>query len=338
MGVTDLLTRRNTIKFLASTLIAAPAVLRTGSSIAQAKPGEGKEIKLARASLDTFWFGTYILQKAFQELGYKVAEPTTYTVPTLFQVIEQGDADLTCDVIVPLAIVPKSLKLIGPFMNPGSINGYLIDRKTAEEHNIKYISDLKKPEIAKIFGEGGNKARMVGPNPGWGSEKFVINQLKETGLDQTIELVQGEYNILSADAISRFKAGQPILAYGWYPNELTVTLRPGKDLVWLAFEDGQADPAYALPNLAGCSADGEMCNTGNPSTQYYVASNPKWAEENPAAVRFLETWKMDLEDRVKQNDLMRAGEKRDSDLKRHAEKWISDNRAEFDKWIAASLG
>jgi len=326
------------MKLLASTLVAAPVLGATTSAFAQAKPGDGKQIKIARASWDTFWFGTYILQKGFQELGYTVPEPTTYTVPTLFQVIEQGDADLTCDVIVPLAIVPESLKLIGPFMNPGSINGYLIDRKTAEEHNIKYISDLKKPEIAKIFSEGGDKAKMVGPNPGWGSEKFVINQLKETGLDQSIELVQGEYTILSADAISRFKAGKPILAYGWYPNELTVTLRPGQDLVWLAFEEGQADAAYALPNLVGCSADGPVCNTGNPSTQYFVAANPKWVEENPAAAKFLEAWSMDLEDRVKQNDLMRAGEKRDSDLKRHAEQWIAAHRSDFDKWIAASLG
>ena len=333
-----MLTRRNTMKLLASTLVAAPAVLRSGLSFAQAKPGEGKQIKLARASWDTFWFGTYVLQKGFQELGYTVPEPNTYTVPTLFQVIDQGDADLTCDVIVPLAIVPESLKLIGPFMNPGSINGYLIDRKTAEEHKIQYMSDLKKPEIAKIFGEGGDKARMVGPNPGWGSEKFVIKQFKETGLDQSIELVQGEYNILCADAISRFRSGQPILAYGWYPNELTVTLRPGTDLVWLAFEEGQADASYALPNLKGCAASGEMCNTGNPSTQYCIAANPKWVEENPVAVKFLELWKMDLEDRVKQNDLMRAGEKRDSDLKRHADQWIADHRSDFDKWIAAAQG
>lgn len=332
-----MISRRNTIRLIGSGLLAAPAIVHGAGAFARTKPGAGKQIKIARASWDTFWVGSYILGRGFEELGYTVPEPTTYTVPTLFQVIEQGDADLTCDVIVPLAVVPDALKLIGPFMNPGSINGYVIDKKTAEAHNIRHISDLKKPEIAKIFGQGRDKARMIGPNPGWGSETFVINQLKELGLDQTIELVQGEYNILTADAISRYRAGEPILAYGWYPNELTVTLRPGEDVVWLAFEEGQADAKYALPNLKGCSVDAEICNTGNPSTQYYVAANAKWVEENPAAVKFLESWQMALEDRVKQNDLMRAGENRDRDLKRHADQWIADNRVEFDQWIAAAL-
>ncbi len=35
-------------------------------------------------------------------------------------------------------------------------SGYVIDKKTADKYNIKYISDLSDPKIAKLFDSSGN--------------------------------------------------------------------------------------------------------------------------------------------------------------------------------------
>ncbi|MEG0540668.1 MAG: glycine betaine ABC transporter substrate-binding protein, partial [Comamonas sp.] len=53
----------------------------------------------------------------------------------------------------------------------GAAQGYLIDKKTAEQYKITNIAQLKDPKIAKIFDTNGDgKADMMGCSPGWGCE------------------------------------------------------------------------------------------------------------------------------------------------------------------------
>lgn len=87
---------------------------------------------------------------------------------------------------------------------PGVAQGYLIDKKTADQYNIKYITDLKKPEIAKLFDtDGDGKADMTGFNPGWGCELVIAHHMKACDLDKSITVNQGSYFALMADTITR---------------------------------------------------------------------------------------------------------------------------------------
>ncbi len=214
-------------------------LLVAGSALAAEMPGKGKTVTAARATWDTFWFGGTVVQVGLEKLGYKVKGPKTLNNPARYPALAQGDIDYETDTVWPNAkgVVDKvkaDIELLGPIMKPGSIQGYLIDRKTAEKHGIKMLSDMTKPEIIKLFDrDKDGKADLIGSNPGWNSEKIINHHLKVYNLGGTIEHIQGEYNVLIGDTVSRFKAGEPVFLYAWFPNTATVQMMPGKDLVWL---------------------------------------------------------------------------------------------------------
>ena len=202
-------------------------------------PGEGKSVTPARATWDTFWFGGTIVQVGLEKLGYSVNDPKTLNNPARYPALAAGDIQYETDTVMPNATafvekVKDEVDLLGPIMNPGSIQGYLVDRKTADANGITSVEDLKKPEVVKLFdGDGDGKADLTGCNPGWNCEGIINHHLKAYGLEDTVEHVQGEYNVLVGDAVARYNAGSPVLLYAWYPNTATVQMMPDKDLVWL---------------------------------------------------------------------------------------------------------
>jgi len=325
--------------------LAAALSMFAGPAQSGDMPGEGKSVTPARATWDTFWFGGTILQVGLEKLGYSVDDPKTLNNPARYPALAAGDIDYETDTVMPNATgfvekVKGDVDLLGPIMNPGSIQGYLVDRKTADANGITSVEDLKKPEVVKLFdGDGDGKADLTGCNPGWNCEGIINHHLKVYGLEDTVEHVQGEYNVLVGDAVARYNAGSPVLLYAWYPNTATVQMMPDKDLVWLTVShtdlpSGKTDTA--LPGIKGCAGGADPCNTGWSATEYYIAANKAWLADNPAAAKLFEMAKIALEDRVVQNIAMKNGEDSEKDLRRHAEEWISRNQAEFDAWVAAA--
>jgi glycine betaine/proline transport system substrate-binding protein len=178
---------------------ALTAVLATAALPGHAQqppmPGAGKTVKPIRASWDTFWFGGIIVDTGLERLGYKVSKPPSLGSAALYQALSQGDADYTVDTVMPssAAYVEKYKDSVsnvkGPIMMPGSIQGYMIVKATAQKYDIKYISDLRDPAKAKALMDGGDRIPLVGPNVGWGSEKLVADDLKRLQLDKTIKLI-----------------------------------------------------------------------------------------------------------------------------------------------------
>lgn len=309
-------------------------------------PGAGKEAKPARPNWDSFWFGQAILDKAIARLGYDVDAPKTLGTPAIFTSMSHGELHYMADTILPnhAGLYEKTegtVRRIGPLMSPGTIQGYAVDKKTAEAHNIRYMEDLLDPKIAALFDQDGDgKADMIGPNPDWtGSSAVVEHHMTELGLKDAINVVQGNYTTLSADAVGRYKGGDSIFIYTWFPNPVTMELLPGEALVWLEMKTptlpaDQMAQYKALSDAPGCA---NPCDIGWLPTTYYIGTSEEWAQENPAAVAFFERIKMKLEDRVWQNGLMKNGEKSDEDISRHADIWIEKHRDEFEKWIAEAI-
>ena len=87
----------------------------------------------------------------------------------------QGDIDLwvngwfsTHDTYIKEA--KGKVKPVGYVMKKGGLQGYLIDKRTADKLNIKSVMDIKKH--AKTFDANGDgKADMVACPPGWGCKK-----------------------------------------------------------------------------------------------------------------------------------------------------------------------
>ncbi len=129
----------------------------------------------------------------------------------------------------------------GVFVN-GAAQGYLIDKKTADQYKITNIAQLKDPKIAKLFDTNGDgKADLTGCNPGWGCEGAINHQLAAYELTHTVTHNQGNYAAMMADTISRYKEGKPVFYYTWTPYWVSNELKPGKDVVWLQV------PFSALP-------------------------------------------------------------------------------------------
>lgn len=312
---------------------------------AKDQPGDGKTVKMARATWDTGWFQAALYQKALEELGYEVERMVTLKNPAFYQAVGQGDVDLWVNGWFPLHNTykdeyRKGATEVGYVAKGGALQGYLVDKKSAEKYGIKSLEDFKKDEVKKAFDANGDgKADMVACPPGWGCEKVIAHHMDAYELRDHVNPIKAGYAASMADALGRFEEGKPILFYTWTPNWTVGVLRPGKDVVWIEVvrpdlpeDQKQLEDKTVVKDLAGCVAD--PCDLGWPANDIRPVANKKFLEENPAARKLLEVMSVPLEDIFMQNARMNDGEDKKADLERHVEAWINENRQAYDGWIA----
>ncbi|KEO58162.1 glycine betaine/L-proline ABC transporter substrate-binding protein ProX [Thalassospira permensis] len=300
------------------------------------KPGEGVEVQPLKSSIAEETFQTVLVMKALEELGYDVNDIQEIEYAAGHVAIGNGDATFLADHWNPLhadfykaAGGDEKIYREGVY-SPGALQGYLIDKKTADEYNITNISQLSDPEIAKIFDNNGDgKADLAGCNPGWGCEGVIEHHLDAYGLRDTVAHNQGSYSAIIADTITRYKAGEPILYYTWTPYWVSGVLVPGKDVTWLQV------PFSSLPgeNKEADTALPDGSNYGFQVNNQQIIANKAWAEENPAAAKLFAIMELSANDISAQNLRMRDGEKSAEDINRHADAWIKANQAKFDGWL-----
>ncbi|MFC4234374.1 glycine betaine/L-proline ABC transporter substrate-binding protein ProX [Thalassospira xianhensis] len=300
------------------------------------KPGEGVEVQPLKSSIAEETFQTVLVMKALEELGYDVKDIQEIEYAAGHVAIGNGDATFLADHWNPLhadfykaAGGDEKIYREGVY-SPGALQGYLIDKKTADEYNITNISQLSDPEIAKIFDNNGDgKADLAGCNPGWGCEGVIEHHLDAYDLRETVAHNQGSYSAIIADTITRYKAGEPILYYTWTPYWVSGVLVPGKDVTWLQV------PFSSLPgeNKDADTALPDGSNYGFQVNNQQIIANKAWAEENPAAAKLFAIMELSANDISAQNLRMRDGEKSAEDINRHTDAWIKANQAKFDGWL-----
>ncbi|WP_229779385.1 glycine betaine/L-proline ABC transporter substrate-binding protein ProX [Pseudomonas matsuisoli] len=309
-----------------------------GSANAAEQPGDGVEVTPIFPTISEERFRGEIAMAGLSELGYDVQKPKETDYPAMMLALSYGDADFTVHIWEHLhaAFYEKAggdsaMVKVGDAMK-GVLQGYKIDKKTADQYNIKSLEDLKKPEIAKLFdSDGDGKANLTGCNPGWGCELIVEHQLKAYGLQDAVTHDRGSYFALMADVITRYKEGKPILYFTWVPQWIDSVLVNNKDVVWLPV------PYTDLPdgkNDVNTTFDG--INLGSAVDTIKTVASKDFAEDNPAAIAFLSRFHIEPKDESEQNLKMHNGENSQADIKRHADEWIAAHRAEFDSWLAAA--
>lgn len=314
------------------------ALTALGSQASVEKPGDGVKVTPIFPTIAEERFRGEIAMEGLRELGYKVQTPKETDYGVMMMALANGDADFTVhlwdklhDKFYQQAGGDSAMVKTGSIM-PGVLQGYLIDKKTADAHHITNLADLKKPEIAKLFDtDGDGKADLTGCNPGWGCELIIDHHMKAYGLQDTVQVNQGSYFALMADTIARYKEGKPILYFTWVPQWIATVLVEDKDVVWLEvpktdLPDGNndIDTAYKGKNL-GFAVD-----------QVKAVLNKDFAEENPAALKFLSVMQITTADESAQNLKMQNGEKKPADITRHAKEWIAAHRQQFDTWLSES--
>ncbi|MGK7900550.1 MAG: glycine betaine/L-proline ABC transporter substrate-binding protein ProX [Hormoscilla sp.] len=273
-----------------------------------------------------------------EKLGYQVETGIQLLPPSLHLAVANGDIDYAANHWYPQQ---NSL-----FENAGGddklfrdgvivdncLQGYRIDKKTADKYNITNLSDLKKPEIAKLFDtDGDGKANLIGCNAGWACELVIEHHLEAYGLQDTVEQQRGTYFALMGDAIARFQEGKPILYYNWTPLWLNAVLKNGEDVVWLGVSFTSL-PADHVKEAREAVIDGK--NLGFSINQQRILASNKFLDANPTVRRFFEQVEIPLADVSAQNLRMYNGEDTPADIRRHAEEWVADNQELFDRWVA----
>lgn len=315
-------------------------LIAAGSASAADLPGKGVTVQPLKSSIAEETFQTLLVVKALERLGYKVEPIKELEYAAGHVALANGDGTFMADHWDPLHIdfferAGGEAKIFreGVF-SPGALQGYLIDKATADKHGITNIDQFKDPKIAKLFDSNGDgTADLSGCNPGWGCEAVIEHHLDAYGLRDTVTHNQGSYSAIIADTIARYQQGQPIFYYTWTPYWVSGVLVPGKDVVWLevpfsSLPGGQANTDTALP-------DGT--NYGFQVNNQRIAANREFAENNPAAAKLFSIMQVSANDISAQNLRMRDGEKSAADIDRHAEAWIKANQQKFDGWIKEAL-
>ncbi|AFZ50406.1 glycine betaine/L-proline ABC transporter substrate-binding protein ProX [Dactylococcopsis salina] len=308
------------------------------------QPGAGVEVTPAYSVLEEK-FQTEIVNMALEELGYDVTPPKELEYATLHTDLANGGIHFTTVHWEKLhsdfytnSGGDEKLERMGVFVD-NVLQGYSVDKATAEENNITNLEDLKDPEIAKVFDTDGNgKANLTGCNPGWGCELVIEHHLDEYGLRDTVEHDQGQYFALMADTITRHEQGEPILYYTWTPLWVGGVLQAGKDVNWLEV------PYTSLPEAQGevseetttANINGEDVNLGFAVDQMRILANQQFVDEHAAAAKLFEVIQVSRPDISAQNQKMRNGEDSPEDIMSHAEAWVEENRDQFDQWVSTA--
>ena len=335
------MTRRNILAFSALAMLGLAV-----TDIASAQqPGSGRTIRYSQSNaLGATYISDQVAIAALEKLGYQIK--VTVLAPAAFlQGAAQGDMDMSTSINFPQSQVPyqrveKQLALVGDgSIIGGGVNGYMVDKKTAEAHKLMGIDALKDPKIAALFDSNHTgKATLINCDPGWSCGDVVDFQLQKFGLADTVRSVRGKYEALMGETFSRYRAGEPVLFYGWSPGWVVDTLRPGRDVVWLptpfeALPQGVVAPKGALVGgVVGCAGGQDPCRMTIGAWNYQSIINRSFLAENPAVRRLVEQFKFPLSTWIAWEGTI-SKTKNDRDIKKAAETWIANNQAQFDGWV-----
>ncbi|WP_295813472.1 glycine betaine/L-proline ABC transporter substrate-binding protein ProX [uncultured Nitratireductor sp.] len=318
--------------------IAALALLGSAAmpAMAQDGPGAGKTIKMAQATWDTGWFHSEIYKQMFEELGYTVEGPTTLDNPPFYQAVGYGDVDLWVNGWFPIhdtyrPTFEETAEIVGAVAAGGALQGYLVDKASAEKFDIKTLDDFKRDDVKEAFDrDGDGKADLVACPPGWGCEVAIEDHLTEYELKDHINEIKASYSASMADAVAAYESGEPILFYTWTPNWTVNELKLGEDVVWIQVPEDATDE-NAAAGIDACVAD--PCVMGFEANDIVPVANSEFLEENPAVATLLKTASIPLDDIFAQNSAMNDGADSPEDIKKQASDWISENQDTVDSWL-----
>ena len=289
------------------------------------------EIKMAKANWDTGYFQAEIYKQALEKMGHTVTEPKAIKPSVFYVSAASGDLDLwvngwfgTHDGYIKES--KGNVEAVGYVMKKGGLQGYLIDKKSADSLGIKSVMDIKK-HAAKFDSNGDGKADMVACPPGWGCEKQITKHFAELNLGDFINPVKADYTASMADVVAKYKNGKPVLFYTWTPNWTVGALKLGQDVVWIEV------PYSETKKVKVSNATKSKINMGFGADDIRPAANKDFLKANPDVKKMLKKASIPLADIAAQNMKMNAGEKSERAIKKHAAAWIKANQSTFDSWL-----
>jgi len=331
-------------------------LLVTGlAGFAAEKPGEGVTVTVGRATWQSAKPVEAVTTLLMERLGYDVKPPKSMSNPIFYQSLALGDLDYWPNVWWPLhkpqlpEDFEESATILGQIVKNGAIQGFLVDKKTAEKFDIVSLTDFKRPEVIEAFDYDDNgKANLGGCPPGWGCEEAIKRMLDNYKLRDYIEVAKPGYSAMFADRKTRYSKGESIFFYTWTPNYTVLQLAPGEDVVWIntpyisitneaqqAIVDARGPGAMVVHNLEGAVT--EYIHTGWPPGDIRFAANNEFLDNNPAAKKLMELVSIPMEDLNEMTRRISEGEDERSDVLGMAESWLQENDKQVQEWLDAAM-
>lgn len=216
-------------KFRLRLLLVAMTALMIGVvAVGCAEEAPKEVITLVDTSYETQWIYNAVVEFIIENAYDYPVEPLTLTVPVGQVSLANGDVDAWLDLWwwyylewYHPAIEDGKIENLGPAMEPAP-SFWMVPKYTADEHNIKTIEDMKRPEVVKLFSdpEEPSKGRFVNCPIGW--ECQLINRIKMEayGLTEFYNIAEASAGGLDAEMAGAQIKKQPVFGYYWAPTSL----------------------------------------------------------------------------------------------------------------------
>jgi general L-amino acid transport system substrate-binding protein len=313
------------------------------------QPCYGRPVRMARAEWDAGWFRAAVFEQILTEFGCTFDPIMTLSNEDFYQAVVEGKVDFWVNGWFPLhnshldnPSDKAKVELLGSAERSGALQGYLMDKASADRLGITSIDQLQDQIIAAEFDVNNNgKADLIGCPTDWGCAAIIDHHLKEYRLTDTVEHIQGDYNTLMEDLVQRFATGEPVLFYTWTPNWTIGRLVPGVDVVWIEVPYGSIpnDPSntFVGASVSGCVEDRDPCMMGYPPNDILVVANKAFLQ-NPSIRILLDQINIDFDEISAQNTQMYglSANEMATALIEQSQAWVVANRARVDDWMQAA--
>lgn len=302
-------------------------------------PGTGVTVRPSNSDWIEEQFLTEIVNIGLEKLGYEVEDIQQADYAALHVSMANDELDYTTGFYDPVhdsffdnAGGDEKLEIVGEIVLGGGIHGILVDKKTADTYEISSLEQLQNPDIAQLFDtDGDGKANVAGCPAGWKCSELIDNQIKASGLEDTVQQDQGAYAALIADMLARQSQEEPVLYYAYSPHWLLSKLKPGEDVTWLAVSPTESSGDAADPTDSDTTNDSQ--DSEFPTAKQRIVASQTFIDENPVARRFFEIIAVPVDDLNRESAIINDGEDSPDDIRRHAEEWIDNNSELFEGWL-----
>jgi glycine betaine/proline transport system substrate-binding protein len=231
------------------------------------------------------------------------------TESALYESMNKGDGSVD---IVPDMWTDHLGQQLRKYVLPGSRETVLLNKKpylgtegifiptyVADQYDVRKLSDLAKPEVARIFRNGAEKGQLWMGAEGWESTNRQMVRAKSYGIAPNFELTTVDQAVFLAQLKAAYEKKKPIVFYYYAPEwifaayKLTRLAEPPFD--GFSTDDAKGTDRY---NSKGCYTfyqpamrsdwlEASSIKCGEPPTRVHVAYSKALALRAPKVAQFL---------------------------------------------------
>ena len=316
-----------------NTLLAAVVGGFLGSSISHA----ADKVVIAEFKWPAAQGYIYVIKQIIeQRLGLEVEfQPGTNAV--FYAGLSKGDIDLHLESWLPnqLALHKKYVADAGGDGTVvksknfyGGEAGVCVPRYFSEQYNVTKLTDLARPEIAKLLDTDGNgKGEIWAGNPAWIASKEYTVAYRDHGLNAFLDTYSADAAVWFGSLKKATSKKAPIAGYCWKPDgqwqlyDLVELKQDPHNAECYKFVNPQTDEKWFENSKITCA--------GKPKSVHIVWSK-KLEDKNPLLVSFLQGVSLETQTLTDWAYEIGAKKQKPADV---AAAWIAANENTVNSWL-----